>query len=278
MALIDITKLAADGIFNQRVEAQLVSSAIAIFNEAANEVQSLSITGSPTGGSFTLASLPGSVVIAQNGSTILDVAVTGLSSTVGMWVGMSVAGSGIPAGTTIATITGLTSITLSAAATIVGVVSLTFSGTPVVSVPWNATAGAVQAAFQALPTIGNDDIVCTGGPLPGTPVSITYYGRFGSNPQQLITIGVNSLIGGVSPTPSVSRTTAGTVGQANHVKRAAFAARILTNPSGFTALMVIGVAADAAVQSAYIGGSGAQAAVTDAQIANAVSAMWNAYI
>lgn len=278
MALSDIAKLAADGAFSARVQAQLVASAIAIYNEAANEVQSLSISGTATSGSFTLASLPGSTVINQTG-TLANAAntITGLSSTVGLWVGMSVTGTNVAANATLASITGLTTATLSANSSAAGAQALTFSGTPNASIPWNAGAVDVQAILQALSAIGNDDIVCAGGPLPGTPVSITFCGAFGANPQRLITIGTNSLVG-VAPVPSVARTTAGTVGQINHVRRAAKASAILNDPSRFTALMVWGIAADPAVQSAFTGGGSVQLAVSDANIAGAASGMWNAYL
>jgi lipid-binding SYLF domain-containing protein len=112
MALADINNLASDATFGVRVAASLVSTAIAIFNEAPSEVQTLTVTGTPTGGSFTLASLPGSVVSTLTGTlTNAAATVTGLSSTVGLFVGMSVTGTNVPAGATIASITSLTALT-----------------------------------------------------------------------------------------------------------------------------------------------------------------------
>jgi len=278
MALSDVVKLASDGAFQNRCMAQLVTSSVAIYNEAANEVQSLSVSGTPTGGSFSLASLPGSAVLSMNGTTTSGAAtLTGLTSTQGLFVGMSVVGQGIPAGATIATITSLTAITLSANATASATVSCTFSGTPVATIPFNASAADVQAILQALPSIGNDDVVCGGGPLPGSAVSITFCGAFGNNPQRLITLGTNSLTGGSSPTASVSRTIAGTVGQALHATRVRKASAILQNPSGYTAQFVWGIAADSTVQSDFTGGGSVQASVTDPHIAAAVASIFNAY-
>jgi hypothetical protein len=66
-----------------------------------------------------------------NGST----AVTGLASTASMVVGMAVSGTGIPAGTTVASITSGTAITLSAPATATGAsVSLTVQWVAVVEI------------------------------------------------------------------------------------------------------------------------------------------------
>lgn len=279
MALSDIVKLANDGTFQDRCKAQLAATSVAIYNEAANEVQSLSVTGSPTGGSFSLASLPGSAVLSMAGTTTSAAAtLTGLTSTQGMFVGMSVVGSGIAAGATIASITSLTAITLSANSSASATVACVFSGTPVAAIPFNAAAADVQAILQALPSIGNDDVVCAGGPLPGTPIAITFCGLFGMNPQRLITIGTNSLTGGSTPAPVVSRTTAGTVGQPLHAARAKKATAILQNLSGFVQQFIWGIASDSTVQSDFTGGGSAQSAVTDAHIAAAIASIFNPYI
>lgn len=54
---------------------------------------------------------------ALNCTTASNTSITGISSTVGLFVGMSITGSGIPASTTITQINGATSITISNAAT-----------------------------------------------------------------------------------------------------------------------------------------------------------------
>lgn len=62
----------------------------------------------------------------RNGTTTSgSAAVTGLSSTTDLYIGMPVEGTGIPAGTTIATITSASAITLSANATASGTVPIT---------------------------------------------------------------------------------------------------------------------------------------------------------
>lgn len=278
MALADVAALAADGMFQSRVAAQLVTSAIAIFNEAPNEQQTLTVTGTPTGGSFTLASLPGGVVSTLTGTlTSAATTCTGLSSTVGLFVGMSIVGTNIPAGCTIAAIVSLTAITLSANATGTGAQSLTFSGTPLASVSFNHTAADVQATLSALTSIGTGNVFCTGGPLPGTPVVMTFCGTLGAVPQKLVALGTNSLTGGSSPTAAITRTTAGGgANSLNHTRRATLAQAVVRNASGYAQQMILGVASDTTVQSDYAANK-LQSEVTDAHLAAAVSGVWNSY-
>lgn len=57
------------------------------------------------------------------------------------------------------------------------VFSLIFDGaqTPVGGLATNASAGAIQAALEALPNIGTGNVVCGGGPLPSA-VTVTFSG------------------------------------------------------------------------------------------------------
>lgn len=81
--------------------------------------------------------------VTLNGTTTnASVNITGLSSTVGLTVGMQVFGTGIPAGATIATITSATAITISANATASGTVALRFG---IVDGATLAAAGGTQA-------------------------------------------------------------------------------------------------------------------------------------
>lgn len=43
-------------------------------------------------------------------------------------------------------------------------------------IPYNATASQVQAALEALPSIAVGDVTVTGGPLPGSAITITFTG------------------------------------------------------------------------------------------------------
>lgn len=74
-------------------------------------------------------------ISATGATTNGSAAVTGLASTASMVVGMAVSGTGIPAGTTVASITSGTAITLSAPATATGAsVSLTVQWVAVVEI------------------------------------------------------------------------------------------------------------------------------------------------
>jgi hypothetical protein len=53
-------------------------------------------------------------------------------------------------------------------------------------IPWNATAGQLQAGLEPLPGFGVGNVTCYGGPLPGTPITIEF---IGANANTNITIG-----------------------------------------------------------------------------------------
>lgn len=57
-----------------------------------------------------------------------------------------------------------------------GTFTLTYSGQTTAAIPYNATAAQVDAALEALSNIGAGDVTCTGGPLPTTPVTVTFTG------------------------------------------------------------------------------------------------------
>jgi len=90
-----------------------------------------------------------------------------------------------------------------------GTFTLTFWGFTTAPIAYNATAAAVQSALQALPSVGTGNVTCTGGPLPGSSVIITFGGSLSSMVLPLITANSGGLTGGTSPTASVAATTAG---------------------------------------------------------------------
>lgn len=180
MALIDTYLLSIDPVFRQRVQAAFVHAAVAVSTEVTNEVQTLSITGGPTGGTFTL----------------------------------------------------------------------TFAGQTTATIAFNATAATVQAALATLSSTASGTIVCTGGPLPGTAVVVTFSGGLGNQALNLITIGTNSLTGGSSPTPSVARTTAG-VSFVNHSQRQSFASDVLRSNNITISQLSIATADNSTVQADF---------------------------
>ena len=46
------------------------------------------------------------------------------------------------------------------------------------ALPHTATAAAVLVALEGLPSIDPGDVIVTGGPLPGTPIVVTFVGRY----------------------------------------------------------------------------------------------------
>lgn len=96
-----------------------------------------------------------------------------------------------------------------------GTYTLTFDGETTGTIAWNAAASAVQTALEALSNVNSGDVTCAGGPHPGTPVTVTFAGRFiGKNVPQM-TAASGSLTGGTTPTVTVTTTTGGGSGSAD---------------------------------------------------------------
>lgn len=89
-----------------------------------------------------------------------------------------------------------------------GTFTATYSGQTTASINHNATAAAVQTALENLSNIAVGDVACTGGPLPGTPVVITFKGNLGLQNVAAITT-TDSLSGGTAPASAITTTTAG---------------------------------------------------------------------
>lgn len=87
-----------------------------------------------------------------------------------------------------------------------GTFTLTFRGatTSAIGTPWSAAM--VQAALEALPTIGKGNVTVTGGPLDTTPITITFVNQLGGLNVPQLTSGQGSLTGTfthATPTPGV---------------------------------------------------------------------------
>jgi hypothetical protein len=201
-------------LFQQVVQAALIQAATNIGSEQTDDVQTLSVTGSPTGGTFVLAGGP----IGSN-----------------------------------------------------------------VTVNWNEVAGTLQAKIAAVAAIGVGQVICSGGPLPGTAITITWSGTLAGNPQQILTLGTNSLTGGSSPAPAVAHTTVG-VSVAKHTARQTLATNILSNPGKYVALFALAVSENATVQTdwpgpTYVWTSGVVSAATrDNDIQFVVNSMINNFL
>lgn len=92
-----------------------------------------------------------------------------------------------------------------------GTFTATFGGQTTTAIPYDATAAVVQAALRALSTIGALGVTCTGGPLPGADVVITFVGPLGGTDVAMLTTD-DSLTGGTDPASAVAETTKGVAG------------------------------------------------------------------
>lgn len=73
---------------------------------------------------------------------------------------------------------------------------------------YNATAAQLLAEINYFPNIGNANIEASGGPLPGTPVDVTFKNAKGSTDLNMMTTNATALTGGAS-TAVVSEQTKG---------------------------------------------------------------------
>jgi hypothetical protein len=92
--------------------------------------------------------------------------------------------------------------------TTIGPHTATVEGQTTAAIARNATAADVQTALENLSNVAVGDVVCSGGPLPGTPVDVTYPANLGvSNRTQMTT--TDSFTGGSTPASAVTTTTGG---------------------------------------------------------------------
>jgi hypothetical protein len=92
-----------------------------------------------------------------------------------------------------------------------GTFTLTFRGQTTTAIARNATAAAVQAALEALSTIGAGNVVGSGGPLPTTPVDIAFAGTLALQNVPTL-IAAHALTGGTAMGVTVVATTPGAEG------------------------------------------------------------------
>lgn len=90
-----------------------------------------------------------------------------------------------------------------------GSFTLTFSGQTTAAIAWNAAAGAVQTALEALVNIGAGNVAVTGGPGPATPWTVTFVGVLAATDIAQMTA-TGTLTGGTTPAVAVTTTTPGT--------------------------------------------------------------------
>ena len=77
-----------------------------------------------------------------------------------------------------------------------GTFPITKGANTTAAIAYNATAAVVQAALELLASVGTGGVVCTGGPLPGTPVDCTFTGANATVAVTTMTTSSASLTGG----------------------------------------------------------------------------------
>lgn len=73
---------------------------------------------------------------------------------------------------------------------------------------YNANAATIQAALEALASVGTGNVTVSGGPLSTTPVVITFTKQLGNKDVPMVSVDV-TLVTGTAPTCTPTQTTAG---------------------------------------------------------------------
>lgn len=89
-----------------------------------------------------------------------------------------------------------------------GSFTLTWQNHTTAPLSFDATAAQVRAALEALVPVAPGDVVTAGGPLPATPVTVTFTGNYASTDVRPM-VPAHNLTGGANPTVSVTETTKG---------------------------------------------------------------------
>ena len=91
-----------------------------------------------------------------------------------------------------------------------GTFMLAYSGEQTAALDYDSTAAEVEAALEALSTIGTNNVACTGGDLPGTPVDVEFIGDLSSQSLALIVApggsAAESVAAGALPTATITTT------------------------------------------------------------------------
>lgn len=88
-----------------------------------------------------------------------------------------------------------------------GTFTITVQTETTAPIAFDATAADVQAALEALTIVDPGDVTCTGGPLPGTDVTLTWDASLGNVAQP--TADGSGLTGGTTPDATITTTTEG---------------------------------------------------------------------
>jgi hypothetical protein len=92
-----------------------------------------------------------------------------------------------------------------------GTFTLLFGAETTAAIAFDAAASAVDSALELLANIGTGNVLCAGGPLPGTAVTIEFQGTLANAKVPLMTADITGLTGG-TPAYTLVRTTTGSEG------------------------------------------------------------------
>ncbi len=92
-----------------------------------------------------------------------------------------------------------------------GTLTLTYAGQTTVAIAFDAAAAVVQAALEGLSNIAVGDVACSGGPLPGLAVDVTFQNDLGGLNVATMTA-TSSLTGGSGPAVAITTPTPGVRG------------------------------------------------------------------
>lgn len=98
-----------------------------------------------------------------------------------------------------------------------GTFTLTYAGQTTAAIDWDASAAEVDAALELLSNVGSGDLTCSGGPLPSTPISVTFGGSLAGTNVSEMTITTTNLTRSAA-TITVTEVTPGGVGATNEVQ------------------------------------------------------------
>ena len=204
-----------------------------------NEVQRITIAGTPTQGTFTLTYAGQTTAPIAYNATAANV-VTALEALSNIGTGnvtgangplpgtaVNITFTGTLAATDVAAMTAdanklttsITTTTGGSAATneiqristsptpTSGTFTLTYGGNTTSAIAYNATAATIDAALEALASIGAGQVACTGGPINTTPVLVTFTGTLANT--NVATITAASSLTGPAATITVATTTEG---------------------------------------------------------------------
>lgn len=90
-----------------------------------------------------------------------------------------------------------------------GTFTLTFAGDTTTGIAYNANSAAVQAALEALDSVGAGNVTVTGGPGPSTPWVVTFQGDLAGVNVPAMTGSAAGLTGGTTPAVNVTTGTQG---------------------------------------------------------------------